>query len=174
MKNKELLNWLKEIYIKAKTKNFNWKNIYPNNMLCNGVEGIYVDMFFKNNNKYTYIKYSIQYMSRCDANGISHPAEGIKYYVLHELRINDLDDTFEISRPSNNFNWEDNLSCLVNDYGRFRYVFDDEETAKEVVSKELLGIIYPYQYLLDDKELEEWNNFIKEQNEKENNKCGQE
>lgn len=137
-------------------------------MYCNGVEGIYTDMFFKMDNKYKYVKYSIEYMSRCDSDGISHPDEGIKYYVLHELVINDLDEKFEIPEPTGGINFNDDLACLVNNYGRFRYVFDDEETAKNVVKAELLHMIYPYTYMLNDEELNEWKTFLDKQNQEGN------
>ena len=156
----DLVNWMKDIYIKAKTNDFKWKNIYPNNMIQNGIDGIYTDMFFEKDNKYTYIKYSIEYCSRCDEEGISHREEGIKYYVLHELRMHDLDETFEIPEPTTNFLVDDEYACMVNDYGRFRYVFDDEETAKKVVANELRMMIYPYKYILSEEEGEEWNNFL--------------
>lgn len=57
-------------------------------------------------------------------------------------------------------------SCIVNQYGRFRYVFDDEETAKKVISNELLEMIYPYMNILNEEEQKEWENFIEEQTSK--------
>lgn len=158
--NKELLIWLKEMYVKAYFNNFNWKKIYPNNMSNNPLSGIYTDMFFEREGKYMYLKYSIQYMSRCDKNGMSHPEEGVKYYVLHELRANDLDSIFQIPEPSKEADHKNCLNKLVNNYGRFHHVFDDEETAKSVVSRALLGIIYPYLYLLNEEEITDWNKYI--------------
>lgn len=49
---------------------------------------------------------------------------------------------------------------MVNNDGRFRYAFSDEETAKKVVSRELIMMIYPYGYLLSETEAEEWNSFV--------------
>jgi len=158
--HKQLLSWLKDIYIKVTTNNFEWKIIYPNNRLGNPVDGMYTDMFFEKDGKYTYIKYSIQYMYRCDEKGRSHPEEGIKYYVLHELRMDDLDETWEIPEPANKIDLNDTLSRLVNNYGRFCYVFDDIETAKKVVSHQLCNLIYPYTYLLNKEEQKEWNSFV--------------
>jgi hypothetical protein len=91
------------------------------------------------------------------------------YYILHALVINDLEEKFEIPEPDNHFEWEDTYANLVNDYGRFRYAFSDEETAKSVVSHELLGMIYPYGYLLSDAEAEEWNQFIENISEEDKN-----
>lgn len=156
----ELVKFLENLYIKAKSNNFEWKSIYPNNMLQNGVVGIYTDMFFEKDNKYTYLKYSIEYCSRCDKDGMSHPEEGIRYFVLHELRMRDLDEKFEIPEPAREFRWDDRDSHRVNDYGRFRYVFDDVETAKCVVANEVLMILYPYTYLLNEEEGKEWNDFL--------------
>lgn len=83
----ELVKFLESLYIKAKRNDFEWKYIYPNNMLENDVVGIYTDMFFERDSKYTYLKYSIEYCSRCDKDGMSHPEEGTRYYVLHRVMI---------------------------------------------------------------------------------------
>ena len=159
----ELISWMKEVYKKVKANDFEWKNIYPDNMPCNGVKGKYTEMFFKKDGKYTYIKYSIEYCSRCDEDGLSHPEEGTKYYVLHELIKHDLEETFKIPEPSNEFLWDESLACLVNEYGRFRYVFDDEKTAKKVAANDLLMLIYPYTYILNDEEKAEWRAFYESQ-----------
>lgn len=160
----ETLEWMKSIYTKAEENAFVWKPIYPNNMPCNGVDGIYTDMFFKEGSKYHYMKFSIEYCSRCDEEGLNHPEEGIKYYVLHELQLRDLDEPFVIPEPSNEEGVEfllgESRATLVNDYGRFRYVFDDEETAKNVVKNELKMMLYPYLHILDEDDLEDWKNFI--------------
>jgi hypothetical protein len=156
----ELLNMMEEVYIRAKAKNFEWRPIYPNNMIQNGIEGIFTDMFFENNGKYRYIKYSIIYQPRCDSDGMSHPEEETAFYILHELRINDLEEKFQIPEPGKHMDWENPYANLVNDYGRFRYAFSEEETAKSVVSNELVMMIYPYGYLLSDAEAEEWNHFV--------------
>lgn len=152
----EIVAWLKNVYPKVKTNEFEWKNIYFNNMPCNGVTGIYTDMFFKEENEYTYIKYSIEYCSRCDKKGVSHPEEGIRYFVLHELKIDNLDEKFDIPEPSNTPPGDGSAAYRVNSYGRFRYVFDDEETAKSVAVNELLMWIYSYTYILSEEELDEW------------------
>ena len=157
----KLLEWMKEVFTKAENNDFLWKPIYENNMPCNGKSGIYTDMFFEKNGMYQYRKFSIEYVSRCDSVGISHPEEGIRYYVLHLLEIDDLDETFEIPEPSDDYDiLEETNANLVNDYGRFRYVFDDEETAKSVVCNELKQMIYPFTYILDKEESLEWNRFI--------------
>ena len=114
--------------------------------------------FFKGH--YRYVKFTVQYVSRCDENGLSHPEEGTKYYVLHELVLDDMKEPFYIPEPNNESKWNDEKAYKVNEYGRFRYVFDDEETAKKVVFNELTFMIYPLGYLLDDDEIEEWNDFI--------------
>lgn len=157
-----LLDWMKEVYTKAEENDLQWKPIYANNMPSNGKSGIYTDMIFKKDGKYQYRKFSIEYVTRCDSCGISHPEEGIRYYVLHLLEINDLDNTFEIPEPSEDFVFFDDNSnaCIVNEYGRFRYVFDDENTAKEVVCAKLKQMIYPYIYILDKEEVVEWKRFL--------------
>jgi hypothetical protein len=156
----ELLSMMKEVYIKAENNNFEWRPIYPNNMIQNGIEGIFTDMFFENNGKFRYIKFCIIYQSRCDRNGLSHPEEGTAFYILHVLIKDDLEEKFQIPEPGNHMDWENPYANLVNNYGRFRYAFNDEETAKSVISHELLMMIYPYVYLLSDAEAEEWNQFV--------------
>lgn len=159
----ELIKRLKEIYIKAKDNKFIWKPLYPNNMPCNGVEGLYTDMFFKNGDKYDYIKFTIEYIYRCDEQCTIYPEEGIKGYALYSLKLNDLDSTFEIPEPSDKFDiMEDRLADMVNDYGDFNYVFGTEDIAKGAAVNTLLGIIFPYLYILNNEEAEEWKRFIKE------------
>lgn len=157
-----MLEWMKSVYAKAKENSFQWKPLYPNNMPCNGVAGIYLDMFFKEDEHFKYVKFTIEYMSRCDENGLSHPEEGIRYYVLHLLEMNDLKESFEIPEPSDDYNpFDDTPADVVNDYGRFRYVFDDEETAKKVTCNELLQKMYPATYILTYEEERYWNWFVK-------------
>jgi hypothetical protein len=129
-------------------------------MIQNGIDGIYTDMFFKCNGKYKYVKFSIIYQSRCDRNGMSHPEEETAFYILHEFRINDLEEKFQIPEPGKHMDWENAFATMVNNYGRFRYAFRNEKTAKSVISHELLMMIYPYVYLLSDTEAEEWNRFV--------------
>ncbi len=161
----EFVRWMKDVYTMAKSGRLEWKPIYPNNMPCNGIDGVYTELNFEKDGKYQYIKYSIKYMSRCDEDGISHPEEGTKYYVLHELRLEDLEEKIVIPEPDDNVDLLGETGALmVNDYGRFRYVFDDEETARKVVCSEMLHLIYPYQYILNDDELKEWGEFLETNN----------
>ena len=155
----DFVSWLKDVYIKAISNDFEWKPIYPNNLLCNGVEGVYTDMFFKQGDTYTYIKYSIEYARRVDSRGLIHPEEPIKYYVLHELILRDLPEPFEIPEPSNKSNFYSNAHYVSN-YGRFRCVFDDEETAKGNIQNELIGLIYPAVFILNEEEEKEWKAFL--------------
>ena len=155
MEHKELLSWLKEIYVKVKTNDFEWKPIYRNVSFGNSVDGIYTDMFFEKDGSYTYVKYSIQYVFRCDSNGITYPTEGVKYYVLHELQMNGLDKTWEIPVPSKAYDFNHS----VYDYGKFRYVFEDVQTAESVAAKYILNIVYSFTHLLRGNELEEWVQF---------------
>ena len=161
--NTSLLHWMKSVYSKAMDENWQWKPLYYNNMPSNGVVGVYSDMFFENNGDYDYIKFTIQYISRCDESGISHPEEGVKYYILHSLMIYDLQKTFAISGPTDDYLpfIQENKSKLLNDYGRFRYVFDDEETTKKVAHIELHHLLYPRTFLFSVEDNYEWEEFIK-------------
>jgi len=160
----KLLDYMKEVYSKSKQKELEWKPVYLNNMPSGGIRGIYTDMVFNLDGKYRYFKFTIEYMSRCDADGISHPEEGVNYYVLHFLELDDLDEPITIPEPSDERVFFDDTSnaSLVNDYGRFRYVFDDESTARKVVGHELQMRIYPLQFVLSDEEEREWDSFTEQ------------
>ena len=86
----ELLERLKAYYTASKSNSFEWHDYYPNNMPDNGKEGSYTFFWFKKKDKFEFLKYTINYMSRCDEEGCSHPEEGTKYYVLHEDKWQDL------------------------------------------------------------------------------------
>ena len=157
----ELVEWMKDIYLRARENRFEWKPVHPNNLTGNPVEGIYTDMNFKKDGKYDYLKYTISFESRCDENGTSHPEEGTKYYVLHELYLKGLDEEIRIPEPCDRFNPANaGNAALVDNYGRYRHVFDDEETAKKVVCSELLFKIYPCTYILSAEEEEDWYDFL--------------
>lgn len=160
----DLVNWMKEVYLKGKNNDLEWKPVYPNNMPCNGIEGIYSEMNFQKDGKYQYVKFTVEYQARVDEEGISWPSEGTKYYVLHELIINDSDVPIETPEPNDNYDiLETENIGFINCYGDYRCVFDDEETAKKVAGHDLLQLIYPYTCILKEKEIEEWNAFIEEQ-----------
>lgn len=161
-----LLETLKQYYLAAKQKQFTWYDLYPNNMPCNGKEGVYTYFWFEREDGWQFLKYTIKYCYRVDEKGMTHSDEPVKYYVLHEyketlpeqLKIPEPSDRMSLSKPpEGEFPQE-----IVNSYGRFRYVFDDEETPKKVVSTELLHILYPYLYILTDEERKAWDKFIKE------------
>lgn len=159
----DLVNWMKEVYLKGKNNDLEWKPVYPNNMPCNGVDGVYSEMNFLKEGKYQYVKFTVEYQARVDEEGFSWPSEGTKYYVLHELIINDLDEPLETPEPKDDFNFFEDDMGMINCYGAYRCVFDDEETAKKVAGNDLLHHIYPYTHILNEEEIEEWNAFIKEQ-----------
>ncbi|SJZ74917.1 hypothetical protein [Eubacterium coprostanoligenes] len=107
-------------------------------------------------NKFTYIKFTIQYQSRCDENGLSHPKEDIKYYILHLLKIDDLTEPLIVPKPCNtgNIQTDSQISAAltVNNFGRFRYAFDDVETAKKVAVKEVEQLITPLLHCLTNED----------------------
>lgn len=139
--HKGLLQWMMSVYSKAKSNNFEWHPLYLNNMPGNGVAGTYTDMYFVRDGHFQYVRFTIEYVARCDKNGISHPEEGVKYYVLHMVDLIDQD--------------------TADDYGIFRYVFDDKKTAKKVIVNELLQMIYPFTLILTYEEKRYWNWFVK-------------
>lgn len=154
---------MKDTYIMARNMDLDWKPLYPNNMPLCGQRGIYTDINFRSDNGYQYIKFTIQYQPRCDAEGITHSEEGTKYYIFHSLVIDELEEKIEIPAPRDDMApfENDNDSLIVNVYGQFKYAFEDEETAKSVACYELLHLIYPYSYILSEEESKAWSEFLK-------------
>lgn len=140
----ELSEYIKSLYATAR-RCFEWKPLYFNNNSSMDENGIYSDMNIPKGDKFTYIKFTIQYQSRCDENGLSHPKEGIKYYILHSLKIDDLTEPLIVPKPCNTGNNQTgsqiSTALKVNNFGRFRYAFDDVETAKKVAVKEIEQMI---------------------------------
>ncbi|MBD5129351.1 MAG: hypothetical protein HDT43_05455 [Ruminococcaceae bacterium] len=133
----------------------------------NSKRGIYTYFWFEKGNEFEFLKFTIQHCHRVDEKGVTHSDESVKYYVLHEF-CEKYPEQYGIPEPSRNSrlieepNEGEFHPTIVNSYGRFRYVFDDEETAKKFVSSELLHILYPYLYILSDEDKKEWNKFVDE------------
>lgn len=60
--------------------------------------------------KFTYIKFTIQYQSRCDENGLSRPKEGIKYYTFDDVETAKKVAVKEVEQLITPF-----LHCLTNE-----------------------------------------------------------
>lgn len=163
----DLLERLKRYYLAAKRKTFTWYDLYPNNMPCNGKSGIYTYFWFEKKDGWEFLKYTIEYCHRVDEKGLTHTDEPVKYYVLHAFG-KEYSEQYRIPEPGNDSRLHDAPPegefhpTIVNEYGRFRYVFDDEETAKKVVSYELLHMLYPNLYILPNEDESEWNKFVDE------------
>ena len=163
----DLLERLKRYYLAAKQKTFTWYDLYPNNMPQNGKEGIYTYFWFEKNDGWEFLKYTIQYCHRVDERGLTHTDEPVKYYVLHAFG-KEYPEQYKIPEPSSDPRLYvdppegEFRPTIVNEYGRFRYVFDDEETAKKVVSYELRHMLYPNLYIMPNEDESEWNKFVDE------------
>lgn len=162
----ELLDTLKSYYETAMKGNFEWRGLYPNNMIQNGKEGVYTCFWFKKGDKYELVKYTVKYEYKIDEKWCCYPDEGVKYYLLYEYR-NEFDRKYLLQEPTT----ESSIflekapdgyldQCFCNNYGRFCHVYDDEHTAKSAAKYGLLHIIYPMTYVLSDDECEEWNKFV--------------
>lgn len=159
----ELSEYIKSLYATAR-RCFEWKPLYFNNNSSMDENGIYSDMNIPKGDKFTYIKFTIQYQSRCDENGLSHPKEGIKYYILHSLKIDDLTEPLIVPKPCNTDNLQTSsqisTALTVNNFGRFRYAFDDVETAKKVAVKEDEQMIMPLLHCLTKEDYSDVKEFI--------------
>lgn len=162
-----LLEQLKQYCLTAKQKTFLWYDVHANNMPQNPKDGIYTYFWFEKEGGWEFLKFTVQYCHRVDGKGLTHSEEPVKYYVLHEFREK-YPERYKIPEPNDHPPLSRDKSAgefspsIVNEYGRFRYVFDDEETAKKVVSRELLHILYPYLYILSEEDRSAWNKFIDE------------
>ena len=163
-----LVERLKEIYSAAMKKEFTWYDYYPNNLTGNGKEGVFTYFWFPKGEKWDFLKYFVKYQSEVYENGAMVYGEPPKYFILLEYRQTydrplivpdpvDFDPGVFCEPPEGYFD-----HYIVNEPGRFRYVFDSEEAAKGIVWRELLHIIYPYTHILNDEEASEWNSFLKE------------
>lgn len=165
----ELSEYIKSLYATAR-RCFEWKPLYFNNNSSMDENGIYSDMNIPKGDKFTYIKFTIQYQSRCDENGLSHPEEGIRFYILHSLKIDDLTELLIVSKPCNaevsQTSSQVSAALTVNNYGRFRYAFDDIVTAKKVAVKEVEQMITPLYHCLLKVEFDDVKNFIEKYNNK--------
>lgn len=160
----DLSEYIKSLYTIAR-RGFEWKPLYFNNNSSMDENGIYSDMNIPKGDKFTYIKFTIQYQSRCDKNGFSHPKEGIRFYILHSLKIDDLTEPLIVPDSCNTENVQTDSqissSLTVNNFGRFRYAFDDVETAKKVAVKEVEQLITPFLHCLTNEDYSDVKEFIK-------------
>lgn len=161
--NKELLSWLKTIYVKAKANDIEWKKIFYGTTSCYSGIGIYTDIVLQTENTYSYVKYSIKYYPTYDIDDIFYDwsKKGKIYYVLYKLKLDRLEDADVIPEPSND-------DRTKNDPGRWWFfndgdaeaVFDDEETAKRVAVHKLLEEIAPFKLLLTEEESKDWDEWF--------------
>lgn len=169
----DLSEYIKSLYTIAR-RGFEWKPLYFNNNSSMDENGIYSDMNIPKGDKFTYIKFTIQYQSSCDENGLSHPEEGIKYYILHSLKIDDLTEPLIVPKPCNaevsQTSSQVSAALSVNNFGRFRYVFDDVETAQKVAIKEIEQMITPLLRCLTKEDYRNVKGFIEKYNNSLNNK----
>ena len=135
---------------------------------------IYSDMNISKGDKFTYIKFTIQYQYLFDKKGLSRTKEVIRFYILHSLKIDDLIEPLIVPKPCNteNLQTSSQISTVltVNIFGRFRYAFDDVETAKKVAVKEVEQMITPLLRCLTKEDYRDVKGFIEKYNNSLNNK----
>ena len=159
-----MINRLKELYTMIKDHSLQWHDYFPNNMPCNGKSGIYT-YFFLHDDNITFIKYTIEYQHPMTSSFVELNDKPIKYYILHQYKDDNLSNELLIPEPNNNYTMDvkDGYFSpdIVNNFGKFLAVFDDEAIAKESIYANMNMIIYFYLYFLNEKQLDEWNEFIK-------------
>ena len=160
--SKRILEWMKTLYDIARKGDFEWKEVHPNNMIGNGVSGYYTEFNIEKDEGFEYVKYTIEFRYRTDEQCISHPEEGIKYYLTYEFIERDIEEPFTIPEPTENTDFDDREALSVNDYGRMFQIYEDIETAKRSISYMFLHRIYPLGFMLKDEDVEEWNKYVRE------------
>ena len=132
-----------------------WKNLYPNNMPCNGIEGIYC-VFLHENEDGTFDgrKYTIYNQLPITEDGIICMNQEPEFYILFEKTYTGLKSNEGHPEPCNKLNLrlrsvEEELdACEVNDYGDFRRAYISLEDAKKGVLRDYKQSLYMYRYML--------------------------
>ena len=151
----QLIQYLTDLYNVGKNNKLKWKNIFANNMINNPIDGIYAEVNIKYEDKWRYYKYTIEYKYRVDEDCITHPEEGVKYYVLYELILENQEKKIIIPKPASRVSFDNWKALLVNSYGHLLGIFDDEETPKKAVNGLICDKLYPYMYILTTEEQKE-------------------
>lgn len=121
-------------------KDFVWKPYYPNNMICNGVEGFYCLFPIKHrDDSVTVRKYTIIFQYPQNEDGFTLSEEEPELYILFEKIYSEINGNFEYPKPINNScldNCEDCgevtfTHCDVNSFGRFIRAYKTIEEAKK-------------------------------------------
>ena len=116
-----------------------WKPIYPNNMLPNGIDGYYCLVLCQNKNgTYSGRKYSIvfQHEERESGTGFINK-EKVDRYVLFEKIYTEIIGPLEYPEPTDEAPelFKECINTLnaydVNDYGGFVYAYETIEMAKK-------------------------------------------
>lgn len=155
-KTYSMLENFKNIYRDVKTEAIIWNDYsFPGDERSRGV---FVYFWLKHPDNFELWKYLILYEYDVDGEGISHPDDGIKYYVLFEYT-----HTYDYEYPIDRSNRTEQFSPnIIDQFGRYMHVFCELKIAKKAAAAAALNKIYPYLFLLSDKELIEWNRFVKE------------
>ncbi|MGL5677302.1 MAG: hypothetical protein ACRDDX_12865 [Cellulosilyticaceae bacterium] len=129
-----------------KEEDFVWRELRPNNMQSNPLEGYYV--LIKASEKH-YRKYTILMHKEADEAGLVLE-KGKVYYVLLERHYHDVEEELIIPDPMTDETrrniWEKgNVDCMVNDYGSFTAVYNDLESAKK---RAYIGYAHIFGYLI--------------------------
>jgi hypothetical protein len=169
---KDLLMWMERMYSISYSQNpLYWNILHPNNMYCNGNEGQYATLWVPNKDKFDFYKFTIKYGYRVDENLVSYPMEGIMHYILFIFECRDkYDKILKIPQPNQSIDLYTSSEeyyergyfspTIVNEYGNFKAVFSNIETAEKACYSYLRHIIYPYGYILSEEDQEEFNIFV--------------
>ena len=90
-----------------------WHPVHPNNMPCNGVDGIYCLLFKKSEKSIYCCKWTIEYQQQEKEPMLISSDAPIEAYILHMKRYFEVKGPLKYPKPSNHEGWS-----IVNDIGK--------------------------------------------------------
>lgn len=134
-----------------KESDFIWKELYSNNMPCNGIDGYYCLIDVSGGTTRTYTLLSQREKRKKDgSNIVKEQGNGyfilktpVEYWILLEKLAN-IEGDIKIPEPSNDFSFkhEDNClhACTANGHGSFIRVYTDFEEAKKGAYEQYISL----------------------------------
>jgi hypothetical protein len=128
------MNDMEHERIRLREEDFIWKDLYPNNMKCNGIEGCYSLLYKITKDKIKCCKWTIGYQEEEIKPGLGSFDSPIEAYNLFVNDYELQEGKLGYPKPTENSSWEleedADRNVDVNDYGRFVRSYKTLEEAK--------------------------------------------